>query len=523
MRKVLCALLCAGLLCAVFSGAPASAQTPTLTDVFPDIDQLAVDHRDILTVTYTASEAGTLSVTAKQGGAEAVALSKQTIQAGPGSFAWDGKAKNKPITDGTWSVQLQLTNEAGEQSAIEGVVVTVFAAKPTPVPTEKPIRTPSPERQSSQYSDPHTDCFWSLDLDNLDIYDAKDQQKIWHILTQPVTVLDIHPTEHVYPLDSPTADPKDSAHFTGQLHGQSQAVHVLKDLGNGWTEIEAYTNDGYKAPRNSLRTLVGNLIHGYVKTELLKVVTPDQHIGVVIDKLTQRLYVFEDGKLTGETAVSTGKPTKSQPYTETPAGEFLCDSWVGMFINGNMFCDLAIRINGGVLLHEVPHKQGENEYRDYSAFEQYLGQKASHGCIRVQRKANDKEINMKWLWDHLKRDAKVLVLDDRGRSLPPPDPNTQLFYNPEGGKNYHALARCPGVKERFLPLSPFLYGELLMAPYDTLTPCPVCDPPSRYEGEEGIYFAEEVPDDIIGGENDASEIDQEVDPDTYAVEEQPEG
>jgi hypothetical protein len=176
-----------------------------------------------------------------------------------------------------------------------------------------------------------------------------------------------------------------------------------------------------------------------------------------------------------------------------------------------MFCDLAIRINGGVLIHEVPFKEREDGARDYSAFEQYLGRKASHGCVRIQRLPNEQGMNMRWLWDHLKRRSKVLVWDDEGRALAPPDPALPVFYNPLGGKNYHLNPMCPSVKDRFLPLTEFMYGELNMEPYDTLTPCAVCNPPPRHE-DESVYF---VPEDILGEVGEASETDQEVDPETY--------
>ena len=164
-----------------------------------------------------------------------------------------------------------------------------------------------------------------------------------------------------------------------------------------------------------------------------------------------------------------------------------------MFQNGNMFCDMAIRINGGVLLHEVPFKDKDG-YRDYSAFVQYLGHKASHGCVRIQKDVGADGKNMRWLWNNVKRNTKVLIWDDEGRSLPPPDPALPVFYNPNGGKNYHADQMCSYVKDRFLPLTEFLYGELNMDPYTKLTPCDHCKPPARHEDEEA-YF---VPEDILG-------------------------
>ena len=125
-------------------------------------------------------------------------------------------------------------------------------------------------------------------------------------------------------------------------------------------------------------------------------------------------------------------------------------SWSGGFWSGNMYCDMGIRINAGILIHEVPRLLNkETGWRDYSPFEGKLGQKASHGCIRVQRKENDQGMNMEWLWDNLKADqpgeysrTRVLIWDDVGRMLPIPDADSPVYYNPTGGKYYHADENC---------------------------------------------------------------------------------
>ena len=48
------------------------------------------------------------------------------------------------------------------------------------------------------------------------------------------------------------------------------------------------------------------LVTGYVETKLLKEIRPNQEMGLVVDKLTQRLYVFLEGKLYSTLLVSTG-------------------------------------------------------------------------------------------------------------------------------------------------------------------------------------------------------------------------
>ncbi len=61
---------------------------------------------------------------------------------------------------------------------------------------------------------------------------------------------------------------------------------------------------------------------------------------------------------------------------------------------------------------------------------------------------------------------------------PVPPPNTKLYFNPDGGKQYHADPNCPKVKEQYLPLAGnFMYSELGNAPYKSLQPCLACGAP----------------------------------------------
>jgi len=216
----------------------------------------------------------------------------------------------------------------------------------------------------------------------------------------------------------------------------------------------------------------------------------DQHVGLVIDKLTQRLHIFKDGELYSTLLCSTGFPNNGNPWYETPAGEFLAISWAGGFWSGKLYCDMGIRINDGILLHEVPcmievdEVTGE-EKRDYDRCERYLGEKASHGCVRIQRAKSPEGASIRWIWDNLSRQSsarsKVIIWDELGRTLGYPDGSLPLYYNPEGGRNYHSHPYCQAVKERFLPLTAFRYDELEDKPYKSLTPCPACSPQLRME------------------------------------------
>ena len=124
----------------------------------------------------------------------------------------------------------------------------------------------------------------------------------------------------------------------------------------------------------------------------------------------------------------------------------------------------------------MPYKGDENtpnDRKDYSYTLPYLGFKASHGCIRVQKAANEEGQNILWLWKNIKVNTKVLIWDDTGRRLEYPADDTEVYYNPEGGKYFHQNQNCSSVKDRFLPLTATTYGELETLS-DPPTRCPYC-------------------------------------------------
>ncbi|MDY5853894.1 MAG: hypothetical protein SPK28_06715, partial [Bacilli bacterium] len=171
-------------------------------------------------------------------------------------------------------------------------------------------------------------------------------------------------------------------------------------------------------------------------------------------------------------------------YNETASGEFLLCSATGGFWSGNLWCDQAIRFNGGDLLHLVPAiVSSDGTVKDYSICESALGSRASHGCIRVQRVANEDGYNHQWIWDNLrgKKNIKLIVWDDDGRKLKRLDDDESVYYNPDGGKKYHADARCSSVRSAYLPMTAIGYGDLTRYPYTQLTPCGPGGAPERPE------------------------------------------
>ena len=330
----------------------------------------------------------------------------------------------------------------------------------------------------------HENCYWNLPCGTW------DEEAVWKVLTAPVTVLDVSERKQYKVRRDPD---KNCTAYTGEVTGTSQAVHVL-ERGEEWTLIEAYSS----SVEGSKVKVWAEKFQGYVETSLLKEVTVDQTYGLVIDKQRQRMFVYKEGRLFTTMLVSTGyyNPGKKNPWNETPAGEFLCVSWTGELKlkdeetgELNMRCRKAIRINDGILVHEVPMIPRTNDDGSinwsYTRCERYLGEKASHGCIRVQQKLTPERVNHEWLWDNLSKGdgkgqgfTKVIIWDDKGRSLRYPDDGLILYYDPNYyASYYHSSPDCVMVKSK--NPKEFTYGELEDSAYKKKTACPYCAPEPR--------------------------------------------
>lgn len=308
-------------------------------------------------------------------------------------------------------------------------------------------------------------------------FDPYDEEAAWARLTADITILDVDQKEKIYLSDGPNGNRKTYDEHRGFFYGESVAVKVL-DEQDGWTKIEAY-ND------------YDELEQGWVRGHRIKTVTPNQTYGIIIDKMTQRLYLYKEGKLLTELLVSTGTTSGSnEGFNETASGEFLLCSWTGGFWSGNLWCNYAIRFNGGDLLHLVPEiYYGDpatitpDGTGDFGVCESALGTRASHGCVRVQREANEDGYNHKWIWDNLRgeKNVKIIIWDDDGRKLKETPDDAPVYFNPDGGERFHADQYCPSVREAYLPLSEIKYSDLTRYPYTELTSCAKCAAPERPE------------------------------------------
>ncbi len=366
----------------------------------------------------------------------------------------------------------------------------------TEVPVEEPGETVFTPSYGSPYQVDEPPNYWNMPLD------ITDEAAVWEVLMQPMTILYSSKDKAERTQVILRAEPSDDSEGVGVVTRMNQGVHVIETLDNGWSLIEAYSSS-FKSSEVKRWNL---LVQGYVKTKDLKVVEPQQEYGFVVDKLTQRLYMFKDGKLFTTLVVSTGLVNgiePIQPFNETRSGEYLLTSPVGDFASGNMTCAMALRFNSGDLLHEVPYIKNADGTKNYGYTEPKLGSKASHGCIRVQRRKTPEGVNMSWIWNNRIRNTKLLIWEDwQGRQIDIPEDDFQLYYNPNGGNYYHSSSFCYMAPER--TFEPFNYSQLEDEGFAKLKRCTYCAPALR-KAEIEERNAEYAP----GGDHNAVLTDQQ--------------
>ncbi len=463
---------------------------------------------ETLTVAFYASEAGTVTVSWR-GAEEWQQLMALPVERGDNYFTW----QPQEAVDGDTLLTLMLTSLDGETSSVEQLPLTLTGfALPEEALTEEEEDTEATELASADvaadatwdgeeeahevalepqlagaatlaldtdqakytptYGSPYagqdtTLNYWTLPMD------ITDEAAVWEALMQPITVLDTGKKGAERTQITVRIAPEPTATGIGVVTCVTQGVHVLEEAGE-WTKIECYSASFHDSKVKNWNTL----IQGWVLSKYVKTSQPSDAMGLVIDKLTQRMYIFRDGKLWDTLLVSTGLANERQPYNETRSGEFLLTSAVGEFKSDNIYCAMAIRFDSGDLIHEVPHKKLSGGGKDYRSNEAKLGVKASHGCIRVQRKTSPSGANMSWLWNNRKKNIRVFIWEDwQGRAIHTPEAETVLYYNPDGGAAYHSAPTCNSAKG--VTLTPFTYGELENAPYARLNRCDWCAPPLR--------------------------------------------
>lgn len=220
------------------------------------------------------------------------------------------------------------------------------------------------------------------------------EAELWALMQSPSIVVDIDFFDHqkVFSL------PDTQSAVLGTLHGQTQALKTL-EIRDDWTRIGAWNHEE------------GEYVEGWVPTAKLKVVSPQEDYGILIDKKEQTLTVYCKGKKLDTLTVSTGRPEKKALFQETTAGCFLTGYHrVDFSTNGKKY-DYVIQYDGGNLLHQLPYEWGAGK-KDFTLGRAYLGAKASHACIRIQAEPGAGGLNAYWLWTHIPFHTRVIILDD---------------------------------------------------------------------------------------------------------------
>ena len=440
------------------------------------VENESVEEGDTVLLSFYTTEGGTLLL--REDGDSGEPLYWDNVAAGSGEAGF--QAEMEP---GIHELILTLAGEDGTLSEPVRIMLEVLEkVDPNAIPTPEPLPDYLREKGENGFTPAHTSPrrgedptlnYWTLPMD------ITDEEAVWKVLTSPITVLDNGKKNAEKMQVIIRSQPSEESDGVGMVTCISQGVHVL-ERGEEWSLIECYSSSFHDSPILNWNTLV----QGYVPTAYLKDVKPNQEMGLVVDKLTQRLYVFKDGKLFSTLLVSTGIANAKQPYNETRSGEFLLVSKVGEFSSDNLRCALAIRFNDGDLLHEVPYIAGDYG-RDYSVNEPKLGTKASHGCIRVQRQPSPEGVCQKWLWNNYKKNTRILIWEDwQGRQVPVPDSSTPLYCVRKRTGNYHTTDRCTAVRGK--RIEELTYGQLEDDAYRKLKPCPLCAAPPKAETIEEI-------------------------------------
>lgn len=454
-------------------------------EISPQIDSvqapLTLNQYAAWPYTVVCSMAGRLNVDILFNG-QWTSLYDGDARKGENALHWDSRIDGQPVPPDSYSIRVRLTDEEGFTGTAQQMTLAVLETiTPPPAPTATPAPTARPYLPSGAAQTPNPNDYWTYPIpesvsasDYWENFPAYDEQEMWDMLMQPLTVISGDDQRETYKLRLTPDNSAKRDNIVGEITFESQGVHVLETRDDGWSLVEAY-NSSY-GPECTSRVGYGNTderITGYVRTSLLKTVTPRTDYAIVIDKLVQRMYVFGSGKLIGSLLISTGEPTSKQPWNETPAGEFVMCSRTGDFNAGNLVCRYGMRVNGGCLIHEVPYIESSSGHYDYSSTVPMLGKKASHGCIRVQKAKTEEGLNIKWLWDNIRVPTKIIIWDDTGRTLKYLDENMPMYYNKDGGKNFHTNQYCPAVKDRYLPLTEITYGDLSTS-FKKLTACNTC-------------------------------------------------
>ena len=285
----------------------------------------------------------------------------------PRHFRWNKTISDKPATPGDYLISFSLKGSA-QPALVRAFTLTEQAE-------EAPVLAPSKSGE-----------WLPLQLDDA---------SVWAAIIAPTVVLDIGDMahQHIY------AQPSTKSESLGFVHGQTAGLELLELGVEGFARVRAARHGD------------GEMITGFVPEGKLMVIMPDTRYGILVDKASQTLRLYEAGAYVGTLSVSTGVyvPPGTSSF-ETLSGAFLTQDRIATFRQDGFQYDYALRIDGGNLIHQAGYQVRQG--RDFSEQHAALGAKASHGCVRVDSRPNAQMINAWWLYANLPRNTKVLVVED---------------------------------------------------------------------------------------------------------------
>ena len=170
-----------------------------------------------------------------QSGVNAADIGAVSIDAGQGQVFWDGILPDeRALEEGTYNLTVRVRNFWGEESnpvtvqlecgagepATESLSLAEMQAlarnedaeaemiahdQPAPAAAIPAAAIPAAQTVPSApaSSVPVATSFWDMDPDAYDLKNPEHQQAIWDLMMQPITVLDVEQTEHIYPTTQP--------------------------------------------------------------------------------------------------------------------------------------------------------------------------------------------------------------------------------------------------------------------------------------------------------------------------------
>lgn len=174
------------------------------------------------------------------------------------------------------------------------------------------------------------------------------------------------------------------AEIIGEVYGSLAEVKILKTKSRyAYIEAVDYTT--------------GKKIKGYVGQAIIKKRTPQKPYCIVADISDQRVYIYKNGLKIKEMICSTGRTDAA-----TPTGLYLIGERGKSFYSSKykQGAHNWVRFNNDFLFHSVPF---DSEGKIIPSEKKKLGQKASHGCIRLSVEDSN------WFFNTIPEGTAVLI------------------------------------------------------------------------------------------------------------------